>query len=182
MQRFEYKVVPAPRKGEKVRGAKTLPDRFALTLTQMMNELGRDGWEYLRADTLPCEERVGFTGKATSFQNMLVFRRALAVAEVAPLAPRPAETPAPVAAPVAHVPPPVAAPVAHVAPPVAPPAPVEPVPAFFNRTEEPEPDALAATLSPRPADAEPPRAPAVAAPLGAAPSLGPARGNGVAAE
>ena len=77
MQRFEYKVVPSPRKGEKAREAKTTPDRFALALTTLMNKLGQDGWEYLRADTLPCDERVGFTGSKTTFQSMLVFRRAL---------------------------------------------------------------------------------------------------------
>lgn len=78
MQRYEYKVIPAPRKGDKVKGAKTAGDRFAVTLTHLMNTLGAEGWEYLRADTLPCEERVGLTGKTTTFQNMLVFRRALA--------------------------------------------------------------------------------------------------------
>lgn len=78
MQQFEYKVVPAPQRGEKVRGARTTADRFAATLMTVMNDLGRDGWEYLRADTLPCEERVGLTGKSTSFLHMLVFRRSLA--------------------------------------------------------------------------------------------------------
>ena len=29
------------------------------------------------ADALPCDERVGLTGSKTTFQNMLVFRRAL---------------------------------------------------------------------------------------------------------
>lgn len=77
MQRFEYKVVPAPRKPEKVRGAKTTEDRFAHALAQVMNDLGREGWEYLRADTLPCDERVGFTGRSTTYLNMLVFRRGL---------------------------------------------------------------------------------------------------------
>ncbi|MDR5654029.1 DUF4177 domain-containing protein [Ruixingdingia sedimenti] len=92
MQHYEYKVIPAPRRGEKARGARTTADRFALALTQMMNDLGREGWEYLRADTLPCEERSGLTSKTTSFQNMLVFRRSLAPAAAAPAAaPDPAE-------------------------------------------------------------------------------------------
>lgn len=82
MTQFEYKVVPAPVRAEKVRGAKTVQDRFAATLAAVMNDLGRDGWEYLRADTLPVEERVGFTGRQTVFQNMLVFRRTVAAAEV----------------------------------------------------------------------------------------------------
>lgn len=75
MQRFEYKVVPAPRRGEKARGVKSTEDRFALALTQMMNRLGAEGWDYVRADALPCDERVGLTGSKTTFQNMLVFRR-----------------------------------------------------------------------------------------------------------
>jgi hypothetical protein len=80
MQQFEYKVVPAPMRGEKVRGARTTAERFAAALMALMNDLGRDGWEYLRADTLPCEERVGLTGKSSSFLHMLVFRRPLASA------------------------------------------------------------------------------------------------------
>ena len=90
---YEYKVVPAPRRGEKARGAKTTADRFAHALTQVMNDFGRDGWEYLRADTLPCDERVGLTGKTTAFQNMLVFRRmttADATRSTEPAAPAPA--------------------------------------------------------------------------------------------
>ena len=83
MQRYEYKVIPAPRRGEKSRGVKTTEDRFALALTSVMNDLGREGWEYIRADTLPVDERAGFTGGTkTSFQNLLVFRR-LIEAEVA---------------------------------------------------------------------------------------------------
>lgn len=78
MQCFEYKVVPAPKRGEKARGIKTTEERFALALTQMMNTLGADGWDYVRADTLPCDERSGLTGTKTTFQNMLVFRRTLA--------------------------------------------------------------------------------------------------------
>ncbi|MFN6979528.1 MAG: DUF4177 domain-containing protein [Gemmobacter sp.] len=102
MQRYEYKAIPAPRKGEKSKDARTTPDRFALALTQVMNAMGRDGWEYLRADTLPCEERVGLTGRQTTFQNVLVFRRALG-ADVAPAtAPTPVvHAPAPEAQPAA---------------------------------------------------------------------------------
>ena len=42
MTQYEYKVVPAPLRGEKARGAKTTPDRFALALTMLMNDLGQD--------------------------------------------------------------------------------------------------------------------------------------------
>lgn len=101
MQRFEFKVIPAPKRGEKARGVKTTEERFALALTTLMNELGADGWDYVRADSLPCEERAGFTSTKTTFQNVLVFRRAIpsAPAEV-PAASRlllqdPAPAPAP---------------------------------------------------------------------------------------
>lgn len=83
---YEYRVVPAPSRGEKARGVKTTADRFALTLTGVMNALGREGWEYLRADTLPCEERVGLTGSKSTFQHLLIFRRAIAEAGVMPVA------------------------------------------------------------------------------------------------
>lgn len=83
MQRFQYKVVPAPRRGEKAKGAKTTEERFAVALTQVMNALGAEGWDYVRADTLPCDERAGLTGVKTSYQNMLVFRRPLVGADAA---------------------------------------------------------------------------------------------------
>lgn len=78
MTSFEYKVVPAPRQGLKAKGIKGTQARFANALETVMNEHGADGWEYQRTDTLPVEERQGLTGKSTSFQNMLVFRRVLA--------------------------------------------------------------------------------------------------------
>jgi hypothetical protein len=80
MQHFEYKVIPAPRRGEKARGARSAEDRFAYALTTLMNQLGADGWDYIRADALPCDERVGLTGTKTTYQNVLVFRRAVSPA------------------------------------------------------------------------------------------------------
>lgn len=89
MPRYEYKVVPAPVKGAKAKGAKTAEARFAHALSVLMNDLGAAGWEYLRADTLPCETRQGLTGKTTTFQNMLVFRRAVEAQAELPVAPVP---------------------------------------------------------------------------------------------
>lgn len=73
--RFEYKIIPAPTRAAKVRGLKSQPDRFAHTLSEALNALAAEGWEYLRADTLPCEERKGLRGAATVFHTMLVLRR-----------------------------------------------------------------------------------------------------------
>ena len=73
---YEYKVIPAPRKGRKARGVKSAEDRFSHTLQQVMNDLAADGWEFLRSETLPSDERSGLTSSTTVFRSMLVFRRA----------------------------------------------------------------------------------------------------------
>jgi hypothetical protein len=78
MRSYEYKVVPAPSRGEKARGLKTTAERFAHALELAMNGLGSDGWEFVGAETLPVEEKTGFTGRvSTVYQNLLVFRRAV---------------------------------------------------------------------------------------------------------
>jgi hypothetical protein len=42
-----------------------------------MNSMAAQGWEYHRADALPCDERSGLTGTKTTFHSVLVFRRGL---------------------------------------------------------------------------------------------------------
>lgn len=86
MQSYEYTVLPAPNRGEKVRGARTGADRFAHALATEINRMAQAGWEYVRAETLPCEERSGLTSRTTVYHNLLVFRRALAVAAHHPVA------------------------------------------------------------------------------------------------
>ncbi|WP_299424399.1 DUF4177 domain-containing protein [uncultured Shimia sp.] len=102
---YEYKVVPAPTRGQKAKGIKGPEGRFANALEIEMNRLGAEGWEYLRADTLPHEERSGLTGSSTSYRSVLVFRRTKAgdVAAFQPEtleAPKVAELPAPDTEPV----------------------------------------------------------------------------------
>ncbi|AXI46032.1 DUF4177 domain-containing protein [Sulfitobacter sp. SK012] len=75
MPRFEYKVVPAPTKGLKAKGVRTAEARFSNALQDLMNELSSDGWEYLRAETLPSTERSGLTGSTTEWRNVMIFRR-----------------------------------------------------------------------------------------------------------
>ncbi|MFD1914323.1 DUF4177 domain-containing protein [Halodurantibacterium flavum] len=76
MARYEYKVIPAPVRGAKLRGVRDERERFAQTISQVMNDMALQGWEYQRAETLPCEERKGLFKRETSYQNLLVFRRA----------------------------------------------------------------------------------------------------------
>ena len=80
MRSFEYKAVPAPNTGTKAKGVKTTEDRFALSLTETLNDMAEDGWEYVRAETLPCMERKGLTGSQQTYQNILIFRRLNAAA------------------------------------------------------------------------------------------------------
>ncbi|WP_244614842.1 DUF4177 domain-containing protein [Pukyongiella litopenaei] len=77
MRRYEYKVVPAPQKGLKERGVRSAEGRFAFAVETTLNDMGAEGWEYLRAELLPSEERSGLTGSVTNWRNVLVFRRAL---------------------------------------------------------------------------------------------------------
>ncbi|MEP4248486.1 DUF4177 domain-containing protein [Tateyamaria sp.] len=77
MSGWEYKVVPAPKKGIKGPGIKGAENRFANALEALMNQMGAEGWEYQRAETLPSVERAGLTGSNTEWRNLLVFRRAL---------------------------------------------------------------------------------------------------------
>ncbi|WP_147106254.1 DUF4177 domain-containing protein [Tateyamaria sp. syn59] len=79
MPGWEYKVVPAPTKGQKGKGIKGAEARFAHALETLMNDMGRDGWEFQRAETLPSVERSGLTGSTTEWRNMLVFRRSVSV-------------------------------------------------------------------------------------------------------
>lgn len=81
MPRYEYKIVPAPAQGEKSRGIKTAEDRFAFALANAINGLAREGWEYVRCDTLPTEERAGLTKRRTVYVNLLVFRREVDLAD-----------------------------------------------------------------------------------------------------
>ena len=107
MPRYEYKVVPAPAKGRKAKGVKTPEARFALSVETVLNEMGAEGWEYLRAELLPSDERSGLTGSTTHWRNVLVFRRPVEAVEDR-FQPRLIEAPDPTAAPLVPVPDPTA--------------------------------------------------------------------------
>lgn len=75
----EYKVVPAPTSAPKVRGLKTLADRFAHALSEFINAEAAGGWEFVRAEQIGCDQRSAL-GKVTSVPlTMMVFSRPLGV-------------------------------------------------------------------------------------------------------
>jgi len=93
MDRFEYKVMASPRRAKRVKGAKTTTDRFAHAMTDLINEQAADGWEYLRAETLPVDEKKGMLSAAQeAYHSVLVFRRAIKV-ERPTLTPEPSRVP-----------------------------------------------------------------------------------------
>ena len=75
MPLYEYKTVPASKKGEKAKGVKTPEGRIAQAMETTLNAQAKDGWEYIRADLLPMEERAGLTSRTTNYYTVLVFRR-----------------------------------------------------------------------------------------------------------
>ena len=77
----EYKVIPAPRKGLKAKGIKSKEDRFAHALEELINTEAKAGWAFLRAETLPSEERSGFRSSSLVYRSVLVFCKALQAAE-----------------------------------------------------------------------------------------------------
>ncbi len=82
MNQYEYRVIAAPRKSKKVKGAKTPPDRFARTLTDVINEEARMGWEFVGSETLPADEKASMLGATKeTFHTVLVFRRYVAPAQ-----------------------------------------------------------------------------------------------------
>ena len=77
MARYEYKVVAAPKKAKAFKGVRAHEDQFACVLAEVMNEMATRDWEYLRAESLPCEERTGLTSRVECYQSVLIFRRRL---------------------------------------------------------------------------------------------------------
>jgi hypothetical protein len=76
MTYFDYKAVPAPRRMKKVKGVKSAEDLFALTLTEAINEHARQGWDYVRTESLTVEAPAGWFRRGSSdTQTVLVFRQ-----------------------------------------------------------------------------------------------------------
>ncbi len=75
---YEYKVIPAPRKAQRSKGAKGTTERFAIGLQAALNEMGASGWSFVRSETLPVDERHGLLRKVVEeFHTVLIFRRPL---------------------------------------------------------------------------------------------------------
>ena len=85
MAQYEYKVVPAPVKSERFTGKAKTDDAYALTVAKLMNDHGRDGWQYVRTDRLTQRGLSWLFGGVRRHRELLVFSRA-----TVPLVTRPA--------------------------------------------------------------------------------------------
>ncbi len=74
---YEYKVVPAPQRAAKAKGLKTTAERFAHALAERINAEAAGGWQFLRSESLPCEERTRLGGSKLSQQVVMIFAREL---------------------------------------------------------------------------------------------------------
>ena len=85
MAQYEYKVVPAPARPERFKGKGRSDDAYALTIAKLMNDHGRDGWQYVRTDRLTQRGVSWLFGGVRRNRELLVFSRA-----TVPLVKRPA--------------------------------------------------------------------------------------------
>ena len=76
--RYEYKVIPAPRKPKAIKGLRAVEDQFAAVVAGVMNDMASEQWEYIRADSMPCEEKAGLMQRVETYHTLLVFRRPFA--------------------------------------------------------------------------------------------------------
>ena len=76
MSYYDYKIVPAPTSAKRVKGVKAASDLFAITLTEAVNEVARQGWEYVRSESMSADTPGGFLRRGkTEEVVLLVFRR-----------------------------------------------------------------------------------------------------------
>jgi len=78
----EYKCVGAPERPKRKRGAKSRSDRVAVAMQEIIDAEAVDGWEYLRTDLVPVEEKSGLFGRTQEVHRaILVFHRGHAKAQ-----------------------------------------------------------------------------------------------------
>ena len=75
---YEYKTVGGPERGIRRRGCRTVADRVAAAMEDIIRDEAEDGWEYMRTDLVCVEERRGlFSRRQPVHCSVLVFRRPL---------------------------------------------------------------------------------------------------------
>jgi hypothetical protein len=80
---FEYKCVGGPERPKRQRGI-SRSERVALAMQEIIRAEAVDGWEYLRTDLVPVEEKAGLFSRTHEVHRaVLVFRRESGAARLA---------------------------------------------------------------------------------------------------
>ncbi len=90
MERYEYRLVEAPGPARAASGVHRRDDGLAAAILEILNEAGREGWQFLRRESLAAGRPSGWLRRRAEHRDYLVFRRPL---------PAPAPVPEPPAAP-----------------------------------------------------------------------------------
>lgn len=73
---FEYKVIPAPDRADRVKGMKRPEDRFAHRVECVLNDMAAAGWSFLRTESLPAEERRLLRSEQRTHTLLVFYREA----------------------------------------------------------------------------------------------------------
>ncbi|MDJ1009174.1 MAG: hypothetical protein QNJ13_15270 [Paracoccaceae bacterium] len=74
MTKYEYRALPCPEQAMRARDLPKDADPFCETLATAINELAREGWDYIRAETIEVKSR-RFLRRRKDVRTFLVFRR-----------------------------------------------------------------------------------------------------------
>jgi hypothetical protein len=75
MTEYEYRVIPAPAKPAHGRDAVGASDGFALIFAETLNDMGREGWLYVRTDVVTERHGRWPFRRRTETRDLLVFQR-----------------------------------------------------------------------------------------------------------
>lgn len=75
MSRYEFKVIPSPKRPRKLTDLTKDQDKFCATVSDVMCDMGLEGWEFIGAETLPFEYRRFAVFNRKIEKSCLVFRR-----------------------------------------------------------------------------------------------------------
>lgn len=74
MTKYEFRAVPCPQRAQRHQNMPKGADAFSETLTNAINELAGEGWDYIRTEAVTVKTR-GFLRRRSEDRTFLVFRR-----------------------------------------------------------------------------------------------------------
>ncbi|MEM1272665.1 MAG: hypothetical protein AAGF88_02550 [Pseudomonadota bacterium] len=75
MSRYEFTVIPAPTRVRKLTDLTKGQDKFCATITDILTDMGLEGWDFMGAETLPYTRRRFIIFWQNAERTCLVFRR-----------------------------------------------------------------------------------------------------------